>query len=389
MATTLDNLLDQSLDIAGTCEQRDDLDVTEESLQLGQEVSGQLGSTASISGIVPNIVISGLTGMVENSEGRFLTIEGASDPGNNGTFLITQYISPSTVVVENVFGFGPDANNGSVIWTERQPWVAQDDHNYHRSDRANIKGVAFDGSVPTYFRVDNKIVPVPANLANIAGKTTDAKALVDNLKFQTLSVSPGDTFITLTSVGDLKHADAVDTTGVPIWDGYDAGNIGGTFVAILDDDGYATELTVAQDQLGGAMQGWRIIGRTRAGASTSPNSVEVEFRAVELGAELSTSVPYTWESSQPSEIDSIIGYRTGIDDLDENALRKLLLFGVVYGGQSTGGGSGPSVNLPLPTEYGQFFFSQDGVEFIPAVPVVNDEGLIMVDENGKVVVVGV
>lgn len=387
MITHRKNSADQQLDIAGTLNQTDSLDIAEESQLLGQPLSGQTGSSAFILGTAPEMILTGLSGFTEQSLGNFVTISGADSAGNNGTFLITNYISSSSIEIDNALGVGSDANNGSISWVERQPYSAEDDHNYHRTDRANIKGVPYDQPVPTYTRCTDQINAVDANLLNIAGKTTDAKAFVDNLKFQTLSVSPGDTFVTLSSAGNLKHADSVNITGVPVFDGYDVNNHEATFVAILDDDGYATELTVFQDQVGGAQSGWRIFGRTRAGASTSPDSVEIEFRAVALGDEISNSSPYTWESTQPAEIDVIIGYRTCLDNLDEAAFRKLLLFGIVYGGQSTGGGSGG--NLPLPTEYGQFLFAQDSAEFIPAVPVVNDEGLIMVDENGKVVVVGV
>src|SRR5690606_34196142 len=107
-----------------------------------------------------------------------------------------------------------------------------------------------------------------------------------------------------------------------------------TFAVILNNDGYATELTVLEDQVGGALKGWRVFGRTRAGASVSPNSVEVEFRAVELGSDISLSEPYTWENDQPSSIDIIIGYRIDLKNISEASLRKLLLFGIVYGGQS-------------------------------------------------------
>lgn len=380
------NKLNQSKDIAGSRQQSSSLDVTEESLKLGAPIPGQSGSSVIISGVAPDLIITGLTGLTSASVCNYITLSGADTASNNGTFQITEVINSTSAIITNNSGVGADANNGSIEWVERKSYSLEDDLNYARSDRSNIKGIDYDQAVPTYVRCTDQTAQIPASLANIAGKTTDAKAFVDNLKFQTVSVSPGDTYITLTSAGDLKHANSVDVTGVPVDDGYDAGNDEATFVAILDDDGYATELTVLADQAGGAEQGWRIYGRTRSGGSISPNSVEIEFRAFPLGFNLSASVPYTWESGQPSSIDVIIGYRTCFSTFSEVAFRKLLLFGIVYGGASSGG-SGTS--LPLPTEYGQFLFAQDATQFIAAVPVVNDEGLIMVDENGKVVVVGI
>lgn len=380
------NTLDQSIDIAGTKHQVDDLDKQDEALQLGEPVAGQGGATASINGIAPNMTITGLTGMSSDSSCRFLTISGASNPANNGTFQITSYNNPTSIVINNPLGVSGDANNGSIGWIEREQWSAQDDHNFHRTDRADIKGVGYDQPVPTYVRCTDQSLEINANLLNISGKTTDAKALVDNLRFQYGVMTPGDVFVLLSSPGNLKHADSVDITGVPINDGYDVGNDEATFVGIFEGDGYGSELTVLSDQVGGAEQGWRVYGRTRAGvSSTSPNSVEIEFRAVPLGFDLSYSMPYTWEFGQPSVVNFIIGYRTCLSNLSDVALRKLLLYGILYGGGSSGG----SGNLPSPTEYGEFLFAATDTQFIPAVPVVNDEGLIMVDENGKVVVVGV
>lgn len=381
--TIASNKLNQSKDIAGSRNQDSSLNVMNESLKLGSPIQSGIG--ASISGTAPDMIVSGLSGLTNASTCRYLTLSEADSVGNNGTFQIIEVLSATSAVISNASGVAGDANDGYVEWVERRSYSLEDDLNYERSDRENIKGVGYDELVPTYVRPEDVFTEIPANLANIAGKTTDAKSLVDNLKFQTISVFPGDTFVTLNSLGNLKHADVNDTTGVPVNDGYDVGNVEATFVAILDDDGYATELTVAN----GLQKGWRIFGRTRAGSSISPNSVEIEFRAVELGSELSTSVPYVWEASQPREIDVIIGYRTSIYNLDEMALRKLLLFGIVYGGSSSGvsGGGG---NLPSPTEYGQFLVAIDDSDtvFTPAVPVVNDEGLITVDDNGKIVVVG-
>lgn len=375
------NKLSQSNDIAGSRNQSSSLDVTEESSLFGAPI--QDGYSASISGTAPTMIISGLSGMTSASTCNFLTISGADSVGNNGTFQITEVLSSTSVTVTNASGVAFDANNGSIVWVERGSYSLEDDLNYARSDRANIKGVDYDESIPTYTRCTDQSSQIPANLANIAGNTTDAKAFVDNLRYHAISVSTSDAFITLSDAGNLKHADSVDITGVPVNDGYDISNDEATFVAILDSDGY--EVTVLANQ-GLALEGWRVIGFTRAGSSTSPDSVEVEFKAVAPGEELSTAEDYTWEDGQPSLIDVIIGYRTCLNDLSEAAFRKLLIYGTIYGGQ---GGSGGGTNLPLPTEYGQLLYSVDGTEFTSAIPVVEEsEGLIMIDVNGRIVVVG-
>ncbi|NJO18691.1 MAG: hypothetical protein HC877_24085, partial [Thioploca sp.] len=81
--------------------------------------------------------------------------------------------------------------------------------------------------------------------------------------------------------------------------------------------------------LSGPSQGYRVFGRTRAGSSTSPNSVEVEFRAVPDGYGAGPAVPYTWEAGQPTSVDMYYGYRECLDNMDENAFRVTLANGIV------------------------------------------------------------
>jgi hypothetical protein len=263
--------------------------------------------------------------MTAQSIGRTLNISGAATVGNNGSFQITQYISATSVKVYNPSGAAPDANNGAITWQEREYYSLQSDLNYARTDRRLIKGTAnYHSAVPTYQRPTAVGTNVPANLTNIAGKTTDAKALVVNRKFAAAVVAATDTFDTITDTGNLKHADATDRTGVPIQDGADAGAHLATYVEIINP---ATE--AALEVLAGVDAGKRIFGRTRAGASTSPNSVEIEFRAVAKGADLSTSVAYTWEAGQPTTVDYYYGFRERLDNLTETALRTVLTNGIV------------------------------------------------------------
>lgn len=367
------NLLDPALDISGTLSHADNLNITEEAQHLGRAI--QSGAAASIVGSVPELTISGLVGMSGDSVGRSLTISGAASVGNNGTFLITSFINATSVRIENAAGVSGDLNNGVIGWTERYPWTAEDDHNFHRTDRAAIKGGNYDSPIPSYVRCVDQNTLIPANLLNIAGNTTDAKAFVDNLKFMDRVVNVGDTFITLVSAGDLKHADAVNITGVPVYDGHDVGDEESTFVGIISD-GYGAELTV----LGGLYSGWRIYGRTRGGASVSPNSVEIEFRAVSVGGDLATSVSYTWEAGQPGVVHLIIGYRSPLKDLSEIAFRRHLIHSILYGGEGGSGG-----NLPVPTGIGQVLFAIEANEFGVAMPVTSQEGWL-VNEDGILIV---
>lgn len=319
-----ENWLDQALDIAGSLTQAQNYTLADENSGLGAPLTGQTGSAASLTDVTTGIVtITGVTGMTTQSPGRFITISGCATGANNGTFLITEYVSATSVKYANSAGVAPDGNNGSITWVERNPYSLEDDMNYVRTDRAAIKGVNFYAAIPTYERPTAVGTNVPANLNNIAGKTTDAKTMVRNVRYAAVSVAATNTEITLTDSGNLPHADATDRTGVPIFDGADSGQHAATYVEITNPSTGA-----GLEVLGGGDEGKRIYGRTNAGSATEPNEVEVEFRAVANGADLSTSVAYTWESGQPTSVDMYIGMRERMDNLDETALRTVLTSGI-------------------------------------------------------------
>ncbi len=82
------------------------------------------GAAASVSSFTtPNATITGLTGMTANAVGGYITFSGASSSGNNGTFLVTQFISATSVVVHNTGAVAPDTNNGAITWTLYIPSV--------------------------------------------------------------------------------------------------------------------------------------------------------------------------------------------------------------------------------------------------------------------------
>lgn len=303
----------------------------DEASGFGQAVGGQTGSAASISAFAGGIAnISGLTGMTATgSPGRFLTVSGAASGGNNGTFLIVAFVSATEVQVSNPTGVSPDANDGAISWIERAAYSLEDDNNFHTTDRRLIKGTtnAWD-AVPTYVRPTAIGTNVPANLTNIAGKTTDAIAFVLPRFFLSQSVAATNTFKQLSSVGNLKHADSVDQTGVPCFDVAPyVSDHEATFVRITNSSDDA-ELEV----LAGGNAGKLIYGRTLNGTSTSPDSVDIEFRAVAYGAALSTSVAYTWEAGQPTTVNFQYGYNTRLDQAGNTAFNRLSVLGILSDG---------------------------------------------------------
>lgn len=322
------NALDQILDIQGSFSQSSSRVLTDEPAGFGAP-TGAAGAAGSISGVASGVVtLTGLTGMTANSVGNFLTISGAANGSNDGTFLIVSYISSSSVGVSNSAGVTPDA--GVLTWTERRAYCLNDDLDFERTDRSLIKGVAYSAPIPTYQRPTAVGTNVPANLTNIAGKTTDARGFIFNRLFRGAAVAVSNTVITITSAGNLEHSDAVDKTGVPCFDvPLPYGNdYLACYVRIVNPaDG--TEFEV----LGGANEGERIYGLTQNGSSTSPNSVEVALFSVPGGGDLSgDSSPYTWEAGLPTSVDLVYGYFQRLDLASDYTLRTIETLGVEESG---------------------------------------------------------
>lgn len=444
------NALDQILDIQGSFSQSSTKTLTDETAGFGQALSGQTGATASITAFSSGVsTLTGLTGMTANSVGNFLTVTGAATGANNGTFLIVAFISATSVDISNAAGVAPDANNGTISWTERAAYCLNDDLDFERTDRAAIKGVAYTAAIPVYQRPTAIGTDVPANLANIADKTTDARgfALPRAMLNQTIAV--GATAYELYSVGNFQHSDAVDKTGVPLFDvapyvgnhpmtyvkitsresenelivqgGGNAGNrifgrtragtpvaatgsittvtganlvdgetftindginaptvfefdsgggvgggniavaftggdtadqvrdsiisavtgVGATLLVTATNGGAAT-VTLTADLVGAhgnhlvtetvANAGFVVSGLSGGSGSVEPNSVEVELRSVAFGADLSSSVAYTWEATQETNINFEYGYFSRLDLLPEEAFRRLEVLGITSDG---------------------------------------------------------
>lgn len=250
------------------------------------------GNTVTISAVAAGIVtVTGLANMTAGSVGGFITISNATTGANNGTFLITEYVSATSVKYANSGGVFPDANSGVIRYIERLAYSLNDDLDMERSDRTYIKGVAYDQPMPSYSRPTLTGVSVPAHLTNIAGKTLDAFAR---------SVSRGRfnwaveaTYTDIYVVGALKHSDASNTTGVPCFDAAPwVGDYNTCFVHVVDSS-TGNELEV----LAGPQMGDQIFGVSRAGAiSVSPNSVEIKWYSCPNGGNIATSsTVYTWE----------------------------------------------------------------------------------------------
>jgi hypothetical protein len=249
------------------------------------------GIAASITTVVSGIVtITGVQLMTANSVGGFITITGAATAANNGTFLITEFVSATSVKYANAAGVATDANNPNIFWIERLAYSLNDDLDFERSDRTYIKGVNYDAPLPTYTRPTLTTAAVPAHLANLAGKTLDAFAKSVNRGQFNWPVE--QTLTDIYGAGTLKHADSVDTTGLPVFDAAPFTSDWNTCFVEVTDSTTGNELEV----LGGGQQGQRIFGVAYNGTSTSPNSVEFRWYSCANGGNIATSsTAYVWE----------------------------------------------------------------------------------------------
>ncbi len=230
--STQNNALDQALDIAGSLTPLNTKALADEVLGKGVSISSGTGDT--IGGTAPDMTLtdSGASFTVADI-GRFLTIASAPTGANNGVFLITSFTSGTVIGYENAAGVAEAA--AAATWEINQPYSLEDDLNFTRTDRRLIKGTAgHEDAIPTYERPTAVGTPVNADLTNLAGKTLDAVAVVDNRKFENATAAEGGTLITITDTSNLPHADAVDRTGVPIQDGADAGVDLATYTEIID-----------------------------------------------------------------------------------------------------------------------------------------------------------
>lgn len=323
------NALDQELDVKGSERQEDTRTLADELNQLGHLVAGKSNSAASLIAGAPagQMRASSSLGIFNSgSLTDWLTVSGAASGSNNGTFLIVNLVNANVVDVINASAVVPDPNNGSIVISERQPYSIEDDLNFERTDRRAIKGTTnfYDG-VPTFVRADATNVQVTASLQNIAGKTTDAKALAVNKQIYGAIIVSGSGLITYSSPGNLKHATGSDSTGIPTFDaGPYVGDYNSNFVAVIDPVS-DNELTV----LSGAQAGQVIYGLTFSGSSVTPNSIEIHWFSRPHGGDPSTtSTAYLWEAGQPLTASLTYGYYQRIDQMDGAALRKIEVLGI-------------------------------------------------------------
>lgn len=328
------NALDQELDIQGSSRQEDTRTLSDEFNQLGHIRSGVSNGAASLVTGAPGgqMRVSSSLGIfdsVTNSDlTNFLKVSGAASGSNNGVFLIVNVVNANEVDVLNASAQVPDPNNGSISVQEYFPYALEDDLNYARTDRKAIKGTLnFYDAIPTYQQTTNMGTNVTASLQMIAGHTTDAMSLNRSLKLTVSGALSGTSQFQVTSVGNLKHSDNVDKTGVPIFDSANNTFNGDDMSCYVEINDLITgnELTVQA----GAHFGEKVFGLTVTGSSVSPDSVTIKWYSVPIGGNISTDkTAYSWENGLPLSCSMYIGYNQRLDQLDINSLRQMQTLGI-------------------------------------------------------------
>lgn len=230
--------IDPVLDIQGHTGVDDARTLAEEVAQRGaQEGTQQTGNGTTDNVTAPdgnNVQVATVAGagFTAGMVGYFVTVAGMSNGANNGTFLVT---AQSGTTISYVNASGVVEANIAATFDIYAPFSIGDDIDFIASDRKAIKGTSnHTDAVPTYERPTAVGTNVPANLTNMAGKTTDAMVLNETRKYENASVSSGNLVITLTDAGNMQHADAVDETGIPIQDGAASADLESCYTEIIN-----------------------------------------------------------------------------------------------------------------------------------------------------------
>jgi hypothetical protein len=90
----------------------------------GQLVSGVWVPTTSGTPVNTGfLLLTGLAGLPSSCAGSMITISGSSNPTNNGTFQIAEYISATSCIIANPTGVASDT--GPLTWSvATYPWMA-------------------------------------------------------------------------------------------------------------------------------------------------------------------------------------------------------------------------------------------------------------------------
>lgn len=192
--SVFDGRIDPELDVQGRVSIVNTRSLADEAAERGLQDGTQATGNGTSDGVtapdgnnVQTATVAGAS-FTASMVGKFVTVAGMSNGGNNGTFLVTaqtgttiSYVNASGVVEASI----------SATFDVYAPYSAADNVDFAATDRKNIKGTASHTSnIPTYVRPSAIGTNVDANLTNLAGVTLDAKAEVTDVKQAGVKLRP-------------------------------------------------------------------------------------------------------------------------------------------------------------------------------------------------------
>lgn len=278
------NALSQALDVAGSLLAEDTLTKANEAI-IGRV--SQSGVDGQITAATKRFTSAGAT-FTAASIGDFIRITGATNPGNNNEWLITAYVDATNVTLGQATGL-TDEGPG-MTWSHSRAYSLEDDLNYARTDRKDIKGTAtYKTAVPTYTDPTATGTPKTANLTNIAGNTLDAKTEVVSVRQTAVKMRPsiGGTDLDIaigdeTAVFTKFHFFANDVGSYITVSGAVGVGVNGTYRITAVTDGQTIELEGLNPPGIEAGLTWVLEGAQKAVLSSRPHADSTDRRGIPL-----------------------------------------------------------------------------------------------------------
>jgi hypothetical protein len=156
-----------------------------------------------------------------------------------------------------------------------------------------------------------------------------ASALMFNTNrvFINIPIAADSVKVIVSFTNNLKHANNIDNTGVPVFDQPPFFQDPVSCFAQIVDVNYRDTISV----LAGPHMGENIIGITNGGESVSPNSVEILFYSIPNEVELNINNinPYIWEDGQLEIVNIGYAYNDRLEQLDKNGFRSDIVLGLI------------------------------------------------------------
>jgi hypothetical protein len=173
--------------------------------------------------------VTGLTGIVAADKGRFLAITGAATGANNNQHQIEEVLSSTSVRIDaRQFAVASDANNGSLVWTIKDPL----------GDLYSTVTAALDGNIAWWCAQGPSVLYIPITSAS-SGTFQVGENLV-----QSSTGAEGELlgYTFYNGVGWLTVAPRLRGTGTGVW-GWDTANVitGGDSAATVTQVGTAVD----------------------------------------------------------------------------------------------------------------------------------------------------